>query len=71
MGISYVYNNPALTGEPCPICSRKSWNIFRCNDCGTVFCQYCHPKAVIKDKETGDISVRCPKCKQVTTFYDF
>lgn len=27
IGISYVYKNPNVAGESCPVCGRKSWDI--------------------------------------------
>lgn len=73
IGISYVYKNPNVAGESCPVCGRKSWDIFRCNKCGNIFCKYCSPGCIKNDPDpdVGDIYVTCPKCGNIGTFYDF
>lgn len=51
----------------------KSWDIFRCNKCSSVFCKYCSPGCIKNDPnpDVGDIYVTCPKCGNTGTFYDF
>ena len=73
IGISYVYKNPNVAGESCPVCGRKSWDIFRCNKCGSVFCKYCSPGCIKNDPDpdVGDIYVTCPKCGNIGTFSRF
>lgn len=71
MSISYLYQNPALTGEKCPCCGHKSWEIFKCDKCRTIFCKHCKLESVVvTNDETGDIDVICPNCKSETLFID-
>ena len=42
----------------CPTCGKSSWYVMQC-DCGYIMCENCAGK---KDKETGDILIKCPKC---------
>ena len=69
--VSYLYQNPALTGEKCPCCGHKSWEIFKCDKCRTIFCRHCKLESVVvTNDETGDIDVICPNCKSETLFID-
>ena len=64
-----TYRNPYfdITGDKCPICSKTSWKVFKC-DCGEVFCIHCHPQNIITDQESECIEVTCPKCKTMGLF---
>lgn len=69
-GIEYVYPEPNIYGEECPICKEKSWDIFKC-ECGEVFCRHCKPENVEKSYVAGELSsiyVICPKCSKTQMF---
>lgn len=68
--IRYLYSNPRIIGESCPICGCKGWNIFRCDCCGSVFCEHCEPECVKKDIETESIEVTCPECGTEALFVE-
>lgn len=75
MGISYLFNNPNICGEVCPVCGKKSWDIFKCDICGEIFCKSCKAECVKEDKDedgqkTGNIDVTC-KCGSTTLFIDW
>lgn len=60
MSISYVYPNPALEGEKCPTCGKKSWDIFKCDKCGKIFCKFCRPDLIDKtDEDMIDVTCEC------------
>lgn len=69
MSIEYLFKNPSIFGEKCPMCGKKSWEIFKCDKCGKVFCKYCRPDLVKIDSKTGNIDVTC-ECGSTTLFYD-
>lgn len=53
-GIEYVYPDPNIYGEECPICKEKSWDIFKC-ECGEVFCRHCKSENVEKSYVVGEL----------------
>ena len=69
MAIDYLYKNPSIFGEPCPICGRKTWNIFKCEKCGKIFCKYCRPDLVTIDDESENMEVICD-CGSSALFVD-
>lgn len=60
-GIKYYYkeNELKITGNECPICKKKSWNIFKCEKCGKVFCINCRPDLIQVDQDSENIEVTC------------
>lgn len=67
--ISYLHQNSDISGEVCPVCNgRNTWDIFRCNVCGNVFCGYCAPDAVVHTEDTDSFIVTCPTCNSFTLF---
>lgn len=59
-GIDYIFPNPNVFGEECPICKKKSWNIFKCNKCGKKFCKFCRPDLVTEiDEDTLEVNCDC------------
>ena len=70
MAINYVYPNPSVFGESCPVCGKKSWDVYKCDKCGKIFCKYCHPEFMAIDKESKDIEVKC-ECGSTSIFTDF
>jgi len=71
MPISYLHSDPDIRGEVCPTCGRRSWSIYRCDDCGKVFCKYCRPDLVnsLDDERFGDMEIKCD-CGSVSLFLD-
>lgn len=68
MSIKYKFENPVITGEKCPNCGQKSWEIFECQECGAVFCKHCRPDLIdIPEDNDGSISVTCD-CGSVGLF---
>lgn len=69
MSISYLHSDPDIRGENCPVCGKRSWNIYKCNDCEKIFCKYCRPDLinVLDDERFGDLEVNCD-CGSVTLF---
>ena len=71
MAISYFYkeNELKIEGNPCPICGKKTWNVFKCDKCGKVFCEYCGAKYIERDDDIDFLDITC-ECGSVTGFCD-
>lgn len=71
MPISYLHSDPDIRGEVCPSCGNRSWNIYKCDDCGKIFCKHCRPDLVnlLDIDRFGDLEVSCD-CGSVTLFLD-
>lgn len=59
MSINYLYDDPDIFGELCPICGKKSCDIFRCDKCGKVFCKHCGSEFISYEDDNFDITCEC------------